>query len=85
MKREKSSPFRALLKIDLFGEKMGFNFNGTEAYPSVCGTLVSFIVAWFTFFYALQQLQTMKEYGETQFQTVREENGITEYDEFGYD
>ena len=63
--QKRSQPFSLLMKLDLFGEEVGFSIDGAKAYPSCFGCLISLIVILFTSCYAYRQYENMLYFQDT--------------------
>ena len=54
-KKEKRTAFKGILDkimyVDLFGESIGFQIEGSSSYPSVCGTVLSLFIFAFVVIY----------------------------------
>ena len=51
--------------LDLFGESIGFNIDGSERSSSCVGSLISLVIYILVFVYGIQKFITLLEYGDT--------------------
>ena len=69
---KRSSVGKTLMSIDMFGERVGFQIEGMNSYPTACGTIVSILTLALVLIYALKQWTAMAKYNETRFQSIFE-------------
>ena len=73
------------MQIDKYGESASFNIAGRSSYPSVYGTIISMLILAVAFPYGVNKFVVMKNYEDTNFQSITLENEISAYEEIGYD
>ena len=80
MKTNSNKLRRAILQLDLFGEKVGFNIEGESSRKSIIGTLVSCYIFCVIVPYAYSKFEKMRNYGDTKHQTIRSSESLTSED-----
>lgn len=78
------SSLGALIKsVDFFGQSVGFEVAGSGTLNSFLGALLSLSIVVITLFYATDRFETMIDYGDTTYQSVKEDgvNGDTIFEQ----
>ena len=74
-----------VMQIDKYGESASFTIAGRSSYPSVYGTIISMLIFTVVIPYGFNKFIVMKNYEDTNFQSITLENAISAYEEIGYD
>ena len=64
--------------FDFFGQSIGFEIAGRGSLNSYLGALLSIMITTLTLFYATSRFDTLKNYGDTTYQYVKETNVVTD-------
>ncbi len=78
------SSLGSLIKsVDFFGQSIGFEVAGRGTLNSFLGALLSLSIVVITLFYATDRFETMIDYGDTTYQSVKEDgvNGDTMFEQ----
>ena len=73
------------MSIDKYRESPSFSITGSSGYPSICGTLISLLVLAVVIPYGSNKFFIMKDYEDTNFQSITESNAIDAREEFGFE
>ena len=72
-------------QIDMFGEGVGFQFEGSSTYKTLFGAILSWSVFGLIILYAHQKLTDMFERTDTNYQTFSKEGGIDDRQLFPFE
>ncbi len=78
------SSLGSLIKsVDFFGQSIGFEVAGRGTLNSFLGALLSLSIVVITLFYATDRFETMIDYGDTTYLSVKEDgvNGDTMFEQ----
>ena len=64
--------------FDFFGQRIGFKIAGRGSLNSYLGALLSILITILTLFYAISRFSTLKNYGDSTHQYVKETNVFTD-------
>ena len=68
------SSLGSLIKsVDFFGQSIGFEVAGRGTLNSFLGALLSLLIVVITLFYATDRFETMIDFGDTTYQSVKAE------------
>ena len=59
---------RRLVSFDSQGQSIGFNFDGSETYQTVLGSLITLLTIAVAIVYGQERVRTMITYGDSKFQ-----------------
>ena len=90
MKKSQSRPLltrigEIVMQIDKYGESASFNIAGKSSYPSVYGTLISILILFVVIPCGVNKFFVMRDYEDTNFQSIIIENKVSPYKEVGYE
>ena len=74
-----------MMEIDKYGESASFNIAGKSSFPSVYGTLISILVLVIVIPYAINKFVVMRNYEDTNFSSITQEDGTSLNEEIGYE
>ncbi len=64
--------------FDLFSQGIGFDIEGRAGLSSYLGAVLSIVITLVTIFYGWSRFETLQEKGDTVYQSVLEQNVISD-------
>ena len=76
--KEQTSPLKGVLSrvmaVDLFGEAVNFQVEGSSTYQSVCGTVLSVCILAFVIMYGANKASILLNFDDNTFQEIVKRN-----------